>query len=36
MAPDKALAGITIPLHPGAEAAWKQLGVAVPDAIRPR
>jgi uncharacterized protein len=36
MTPDKALTGITIPLHPGAEAAWKKMGVAVPEAIRPR
>jgi TRAP transporter TAXI family solute receptor len=34
MTPDKALTGITIPLHPGAEAAWKKMGVAVPEAIR--
>jgi TRAP transporter TAXI family solute receptor len=34
MAPATALSGITIPLHPGAEAAWKKMGVAVPEAIR--
>jgi hypothetical protein len=36
MAPATALAGITIPLHPGAEAAWKKMGVSVPEAIRAR
>jgi TRAP transporter TAXI family solute receptor len=36
MVPEKALSGITIPLHPGAEAAWKKMGVAVPEAIRAR
>jgi TRAP transporter TAXI family solute receptor len=36
MTPDKALGGITIPLHAGAEAAWKELGVTVSDAIRAR
>lgn len=36
MTPDKALAGITIPLHPGAEAAWKKMGVSVPETIRAR
>jgi uncharacterized protein len=36
MTPDKALTGITIPLHPGAEAAWKKMGVSVPEAIRAR
>lgn len=36
MAPDKALDGITIPLHAGAQAAWSKMGVSVPDAIRAR
>ena len=36
MTPDKALTGITIPLHAGAEAAWKKMGVRVPEAIRAR
>lgn len=36
MTPDKALTGITIPLHPGAEAAWKKMGVSVPEPIRAR
>lgn len=36
MIPERALDGITIPLHPGAEAAWKKMGVSVPEAIRGR
>lgn len=36
MTPDKALTGITIPLHAGAEAALKKMGVSVPEAIRAR
>jgi hypothetical protein len=36
MTPDKALTGITIPVHAGAEAAWKKMGVSVPEAIRAR
>lgn len=34
MAPQTALAGITIPLHKGAEAHWKSAGVSIPDSIR--
>jgi uncharacterized protein len=33
---DQALTGITIPVHAGAEAAWKKMGVSVPEAIRAR
>jgi TRAP-type uncharacterized transport system substrate-binding protein len=36
MAPATALSGITIPLHAGAEAAWKKMGVNVAEAIRSR
>jgi TRAP transporter TAXI family solute receptor len=36
MVPDKALGGITIPLHPGAEAHWRAARVTIPDAIRAR
>jgi hypothetical protein len=36
MTPEKALTGITIPVHAGAEAAWKKMGVSVPEAIRAR
>lgn len=34
MVPQKALQGITIPLHKGAEEHWKSAGVAIPDSIR--
>ena len=34
MAPQTALAGITIPLHKGAEAHWKSAGVTIPESIR--
>lgn len=36
MVPQKALQGITVPLHKGAEAHWNSAGVSVPDAIRSR
>jgi TRAP transporter TAXI family solute receptor len=36
MVPEKALGGVTIPLHPGAEAHWKAARVTIPDAIRAR
>lgn len=36
MVPDKALGGITIPLHKGAEEHWQTARVAIPDAIRAR
>jgi len=34
MVPEKALVGITIPLHKGAEAHWKSVGIRIPEAIR--
>jgi len=34
MRPRRALQGITIPLHPGAEAYWRSIGLEIPDAIR--
>jgi TRAP-type uncharacterized transport system substrate-binding protein len=36
MTRDQALKGLTIPLHPGAERYWQEVGVAIPDGIRPR
>jgi TRAP transporter TAXI family solute receptor len=36
MRPRQALQGITIPLHRGAEAHWRSVGLEVPDAIRAR
>jgi hypothetical protein len=36
MVPQKALQGITVPLHKGAEEHWKSAGVAISDAIRAR
>lgn len=34
MVPQKALQGITIPLHRGAEEHWKAAGIQIPEAIR--
>ncbi|HXK28157.1 MAG TPA: TAXI family TRAP transporter solute-binding subunit [Candidatus Binatia bacterium] len=34
MVPQKALQGITIPLHKGAEDHWKAAGIQIPEAIR--
>jgi TRAP transporter TAXI family solute receptor len=34
MVPQKALQGITVPLHKGAEDYWKSAGIQIPDAIR--
>jgi uncharacterized protein len=36
MVPDKALQGVTIPLHKGAEDHWRATGITVPDTIRAR
>ena len=36
MRPRLALQGITIPLHRGAEAHWRSVGLEIPDAIRAR
>jgi hypothetical protein len=36
MAPRRALAGITIPLHRGAEAHWTSIGLEIPERIRAR
>jgi len=34
MVPQKALGGVTIPLHKGAEGHWRSAGIQIPDAIR--
>jgi TRAP transporter TAXI family solute receptor len=34
MVPQRALQGVTIPLHKGAEDAWRAAGLQIPDAIR--
>jgi TRAP transporter TAXI family solute receptor len=34
MVPQKALQGITVPLHKGAEEYWKSAGIQIPEAIR--
>jgi TRAP transporter TAXI family solute receptor len=34
MVPQKALQGVTIPLHKGAEDHWKSAGIQIPEAIR--
>jgi TRAP transporter TAXI family solute receptor len=36
MVPEKALQGITIPLHKGAEAHWQSARLTIPDSIRAR
>ena len=36
MVPDRALLGITIPLHKGAEDHWRSVGANIPEAIRSR
>ena len=36
MVPDKALLGITIPLHKGADDHWRSVGVSIPEANRAR
>jgi hypothetical protein len=36
MRPRRALQGISIPLHAGAEAHWRSVGLDIPDAIRAR
>lgn len=36
MAPQKALSGITIPLHRGAEAHWRAVGLEIPERLRAR
>jgi TRAP transporter TAXI family solute receptor len=36
MVPQKALQGITVPLHKGAEDHWKTAGIQIPEAIRAR
>jgi len=33
MTKDTAFSGITIPLHPGAERYWKEVGVSIPPKI---
>jgi TRAP-type uncharacterized transport system substrate-binding protein len=34
MVPQKALQGVTIPLHKGAEDHWKSAGIQIPETIR--
>jgi TRAP-type uncharacterized transport system substrate-binding protein len=34
MVPQRALQGVTIPLHKGAEDHWRAAGLQIPDAIR--
>jgi TRAP-type uncharacterized transport system substrate-binding protein len=36
MVPQKALQGISVPLHKGAEDHWKAAGIQIPEAIRAR
>ena len=36
MTPENALSGVTIPLHPGAEAHWRSVGVQIPEGARAR
>lgn len=36
MVPQKALQGITVPLHKGAEGHWKAAGIQIPESIRAR
>lgn len=36
MVPQKALQGITVPLHKGAEDHWRSVGISIPDEIRSR
>jgi hypothetical protein len=36
MVPEKALQGVTFPLHRGAEAHWRAAGIQIPDSIRAR
>jgi len=36
MVPQKALQGVTVPLHRGAEDFWKSAGIQIPEAIRAR
>ena len=36
MVPQKALQGVTFPLHSGAEAHWKAAGIQIPESIRAR
>ena len=31
---ESAISGIDVPLHPGAEKFWKEIGLAIPEAIR--
>jgi TRAP-type uncharacterized transport system substrate-binding protein len=36
MVPQKALQGVSVPLHKGAEDHWKAAGIQIPEAIRAR
>ena len=36
MTPDQALQGLTVPLHPGAERYWEEIGVDIPESLRAR
>jgi TRAP transporter TAXI family solute receptor len=36
MTPRRALQGVSIPLHPGADAHWRAVGLEIPERLRPR
>ena len=36
MTPDQALQGLTVPLHPGAQRYWEEVGVDIPESLRAR
>jgi TRAP-type uncharacterized transport system substrate-binding protein len=36
MVPQKALQGVSVPLHKGAEEYWRAAGIQIPEAIRSR
>jgi TRAP-type uncharacterized transport system substrate-binding protein len=36
MTPQKALVGVTIPLHKGAEAHWRSVGLEIPETLKAR
>jgi TRAP-type uncharacterized transport system substrate-binding protein len=36
MTAKQALEGLTVPLHPGAQRYWEELGLKIPEAIRAR
>ena len=36
MTPDQALQGLTVPLHPGAQRYWEEVGIDIPESLRAR